>query len=170
MTDHVKSWLSDVRGAEYGFFRAVVQALESFNDGDGNSLGKLLTITHGKTAKRLKTIEKDRMQFATPLKTILDHALQGVTYKYYKDADFGVVFKKSENGGVDTTRIEALRVLKNASIRDKAFKSAFPKITKEAPEKSEEDRLAQLHKYMAKFAAENDLSIEVVKMMASSAA
>lgn len=130
MTDFVKNWLSDVRGAEYGFFKAVVQALESFNDGDSNSLGKLLCITHGKTCKRLKVVEKDRMPYAVPLKRILDHSLEGVTYKFDKSKDFGVVFDRGDNGGVSSARIEALRVLGGKTIRDKAFKEAFPAIKK----------------------------------------
>lgn len=130
MTNHVNNWLSNMRGAEYGFFKAVVQALESFNDGDKNSLGKLLCITHGRTCKRLKIVEKDRMPYATPLKRILDHALENVTYKFDKDQDFGVVFVKGDNGGVSSDRIEALRMLGAKTIRDKAFKETFPAIKK----------------------------------------
>jgi hypothetical protein len=142
MTDHVKSWLSDVRGAEYGFFKAVVQALESFNEGDTNSLGKLLCITHGKTCKRLKVVEKDRMPYATPLKRILDHALEGVTYKFDKSKDFGVVFDRGDNGGVSPDRIEALRVLGTKTIRDKAFKDAFPAVKKTETKPREDKAVA----------------------------
>jgi hypothetical protein len=130
MTDFVKNWLADVRGAEYGFFKAVVQALESFNEGDTNSLGKLLCITHGKTCKRLKIVEKDRMPYAAPLKRILEHSLEGVTYKFDKSKDFGVVFDRGANGGVSVDRIGALRVLGGKTVRDKAFKDAFPAIKK----------------------------------------
>lgn len=134
MTDHVKTFCSNATGAEYGFFKACVQALESFNSGDTNSLGKLLVVTHGKVCKRIKRKEPARLVYATHLKRILDHSLEGVTYKFDKEKDFGVVFEKGDNGGVNTDRIEALKVLAGKSIRDKAYKDTFPPVKKEAKE------------------------------------
>ena len=125
-SDYVKTWIGNATGAEYGFFRAVAEALVSFNDGDNNKLAKMLTITHGKTCKRIKRKEPARLVYATHLKRILDQSLEGVEYKFNKDSDFGVIFDRGDNGGVSVERIKALKMLGSKSIRDKAYKEAFP--------------------------------------------
>lgn len=168
MTDHVKNFLSNAQGAEYGFFKAVVQALESFNEGDTNSLGKLLVVTHGKVCKRIKRKEPARLVYATHLKRILDHSLEGVTYKFNKELDFGVSFEKGDNGGVNTDRIEALKVLAGKSIRDKAYKDAFPVIKKETGEKTLEQKQKQAQAWLARFAKDNGMTVEAAKALVSS--
>jgi len=167
MTNQVNNWIKDTRNSEYGFFKAVVFALESFNNGDGNSLGKLLSITHGKTAKRLKTVQGDRLQYATPLANILSHALEGVEFKYDKTADFGVVFTRGDNGGASTDRIEALKVLGRTSIRCDTFKAAFPKIAKDKKKKTLEQKQKQATAWLGKFAKDNGMSVKAAKALIS---
>lgn len=167
MVDQVKKFCSNATGAETGFFKAVVQALESFNAGDTNSLGKLLVVTHGKVCKRIKRKEPARMVYATHLKRILDHSLQGVTYKFNKDADFGVVFEKGDNGGVDTDRIQALRNLGERTIRDKGYKDAFPVIRKDTSEKTLEQKQKQAKSWLIKFAKDNNMTVEAAKALVS---
>ena len=167
MTNQVNTWIKDTRNSEYGFFKAVVFALESFNNGDGNSLGKLLSITHGKTAKRLKTVQGDRLQYATPLANILSHALEGVEFKYDKTADFGVVFTRGDNGGASTDRIEALKVLGRTSIRCDTFKAAFPKIAKDKKKKTLEQKQKQATAWLQKFAKDNGMSVKAAKALIS---
>lgn len=149
MTDHVQTWLGNVQGSEYGFFKAVVQALESFNNGDTNSLGKMLCITHGKTCKRIKRKELERLPYAAHLKRILSYAFEGVEYKFSKDADFGVVFNRGDNGGVNTSYIEALKILGGKTVRAKEYKEAFPPIVKEQKTR-EADAVVQSSIRMAK--------------------
>lgn len=160
MSNTVNNWISSVRGAEYGFFPAVVDALQSFNDGDYNKLAKLLCITHGRTCKRLKVVEKDRMQYAAHLKRILDYSLQGVDYKFNKEKDFGVVFKKSDNGGVDSDRIQTLKMLGRKTIRDKMYKDAFPPI-KKGSDKSTAEKLEARAELDMKWLKDNDVSLDV---------
>lgn len=167
-TDYVKNFCSNATGAEYGFFKAVVQALESFNNGDTNSLGKLLVVTHGKVCKRIKRKEPARLVYATHLKRILDHSLEGVSYKFDKEKDFGVVFEKSDNGGVNTDRIEALKVLAGKSIRDKAYKETFPVIKKDKGEKTLEQKKEQAENWLKKFAKDNGMTVEAAKALVSS--
>lgn len=161
MTDHVKTWMSHTKGAEYSFFKAVVDALESFNQGDYNKLAKLLVLTHGKTCKRLKIVEKDRLPYAVHLKRILDHSLQGVEYKFNKEKDFGVVFKKSDNGGVDNDRIQTLKMLGRKTIRDKMYKDAFPPIKKNTSDKSVAEKLDARAELDMKWLKDNDVSLDV---------
>lgn len=159
MTNHVNNWVSNVRGAEYGFFRAVVDALVSFNEGDNNKLAKMLCITHGKVCKRLKVVEKDRLPYATHLKRILDHTLEGVEYKFNKEQDFGVVFKRSDNGGANTDYIETLRMLGSKTIRDDMYKKAFP-VVKKVSEKTVAEKLDARAETDMKWLKDNEISLD----------
>ena len=78
MTYSVKDWGSDVRNAETRFFPMVADCLEQLNNGNSTDLAKLLCITHGKKSSIITVIEGERLKFATPLKRILNHALEGV--------------------------------------------------------------------------------------------
>ncbi len=78
MTYSVKDWGSDVRNAETRFFPMVADCLEQLNNGNSTDLAKLLCITHGKKSSIITVIEGERLKFATPLKRILNPALEGV--------------------------------------------------------------------------------------------
>ena len=128
------TWATQVRGAEYKFFNAVSTALEQFQNGNSSELSKLLCFTHGKTCKSIKVVEKDRMPYAVHLKRILEHSLEGVTFKFNKDKAVGVVFTKGDNGGVNTERLAALKMFHGKTVRDKGYKETFPPKAKAAAE------------------------------------
>ena len=131
MTYSVKDWGSDIRNAETRFFPMVADCLEQLNNGNSTDLAKLLCITHGKKSSIITVIEGERLKFATPLKRILNHALEGVEIKFDAKKKSGVKIKVGDNGGASTDRIQALRQLGKATVASKAFKDAFP-----APEKA----------------------------------
>jgi hypothetical protein len=135
MTYSVKDWGSDVRNAETRFFPMVADCLEQLNNGNSTDLAKLLCITHGKKSSIITVIEGERLKFATPLKRILNHALEGVEIKFDVKKKAGVRIKVGDNGGASTDRIQALRNLGKATIASKAFKDAFPTPEKVAKEK-----------------------------------
>jgi hypothetical protein len=117
MTYSVKDWGSDVRNAETRFFPMVADCLEQLNNGNSTDLAG------------------ERLKFATPLKRILNHALEGVEIKFDVKKKAGVRIKVGDNGGASTDRIQALRNLGKATIASKAFKDAFPTPEKVAKEK-----------------------------------
>ena len=49
MTDYVKAWVSNARGAEYGFFKAVEYALEQFGEKNNKPMYALIAFTNGKS-------------------------------------------------------------------------------------------------------------------------
>lgn len=163
----VNTWIKNATGAEYGFFKAVTHALESFNEGDTNALGKLLVVTHGKKCKRIKRQEPERLKFAAHLKRILDHSLEGVTYKFDKDKDFGVVFEKGDNGGASIERIKCLKMLGDKTVSHKMYKEAFPPIKREPKEKTLEQKQEALEKSLEQFAKTNGMTVDQVKAMVS---
>lgn len=167
MSNYTQTWLNNATGAEYGFIRAVVHALESFNNGDTNALGKMLTVTHGKKCKRIKRQEPERLVYAAPLKRILGHALEGVSYKFNKDADFGVVFECGDNGGVSLEHIKALKQFAGKTVRDKGFKEAFPVIKKDKGEVTLEQKQAKAKAWAERFAKDNGMTVEAVKALVS---
>lgn len=125
MTNQVQAWMSNVRGAEYGFLKAVVYALEQFEEKNNIPLTAMVAICNGKPFSTYRIVDGDRLQFAAPLKRVLDKALSGckLTFK-----DGKAKWKVSANGGVNRDILEGLRVLSasGASIRSQAFKDAFP--------------------------------------------
>ena len=125
----ISDWMSHVRGAEYGFFKAVVYALEQFQNKNNLPLTAMVAICNGKTFKNYKIVEGDRLAFATPLKRILAKSLSNATLTF---KDGKAKWKVGPNGGVNTEYLEALRILaaQGASIRSQGFKETFP-----APEK-----------------------------------
>lgn len=149
VTSAVENWLSNVRGAESGFFKAVHSAmLEARDKGNWNDLARLLCVVNGKKAKRVKVIEKERLPFAVPLKNIMEHVLNGVSFKYDPERDYGVKFSKKDNWGFDDDKILALDLLsvQKLTIRSEAYKKAFPKIEKAVGELSEEQKREKLQK------------------------
>jgi len=167
MTYSVKDWGSDIRNAETRFFPMVADCLEQLNNGNSTDLAKLLCITHGKKSSIITVIEGERLKFATPLKRILNYALEGVEIKFDAKKKAGVRIKVGDNGGASTDRIQALRNLGKATIASDAFKAAFPVLTAAKPEKSHDQRVEQLHTYMAKMAKEMGVSFAQVQAMAS---
>jgi hypothetical protein len=137
MTDKnmVLAWASNVRGAEYGFFKAVVYALEQFQHKNNLPLTAMVAICNGKRFGTYKIVDGDRLAYVTPLKRILSKTLDNATLTF---KDGKAKWKVGDNGGVNTEYLEALRLLcvgeneGRVSIRSQAFKDAFP-----APEKKE---------------------------------
>ena len=117
--------------------------------------------------KRIKRKEHARLVYATHLKRIMDHSLEGVEYKFNKEKDFGVVFSKSENGGINTDKIEVVKMLVNKSIRDDAYKAAFPVIKKQEGEKTLDEKKQQAHRWLVKFAKDNNMTVKAAKVLVS---
>lgn len=136
MTMTVNTWASNARRAETEFFGTVARSLEQFNNGNFSDLAKLLCITHGKKSKAIKTIEGERLKFASHLKRILNASVEGeISYKFDPASTFGVVITKGgDNAGFSPARIEALKMLGQATVQSKAYKETFP-VKKSAPKK-----------------------------------
>lgn len=130
-TNLVQSWASNVRGAEYGFFKAVIYALEQFKEKNNLPLTALVAICNGKSFGTYKIIEGDRLAYATPLKRILDKVLDNCTLKFEGGK---AKWKVGGNGGVNSEQLEGLRILvaghANMTIRSEAFKTAYPAVKK----------------------------------------
>lgn len=155
MTNYVSDWMSNVRGAEYGFLKAVVYALEQFDEKNNLPLYAMIAICNGKPFGSYKIIEGDRLVYATPLRRILDKALSGVEF-VFKDRKVSV--RVSPNGGVNHDALETLRMLgtiPGMSIRNDAFKAAFP--AKEKVKKTIEAEKGAKH--VAKYLKGNGLSL-----------
>lgn len=145
---NITSWISSARNAETQFFAVVAKALEQFNNGNHSDLAKLLCICNGKkTNNGIKVIEGERLKFAPHLKRIMDQSVEGeVSFKYDPELKLGVKFTKGDNGGFSTARIEALRVLGQATVQSAAYKEAFPVKKKEPVKKSAKDKAAAMAK------------------------
>lgn len=160
----VNGWLSKAVGSDRDFIKATVAALEAVDkDGSTDPLAKMLTITHGKTAKRIKRKEADRMAYAAPLKRIVGHVMGGYSMKYSKDADFGVVFTKGDNAAVNGDLIEALKMMaaQGLTFKSETFKETFP-VEKKVKTKTDEEKREQFRKYAEKFAADNGMSVDLL--------
>lgn len=124
----VSAWMSDVRGAEYGFFKAVIYALEQFQENNNLPLTAMVAICNGKPFQSYKIVSGDRMSYATPLKRILDKALSDATITF---KDGKAKWKVGANGGVNADILAGLRILvagnPNLRTTSQAFKDAFPK-------------------------------------------
>jgi len=167
MTDYVKSWVSNARGAEYGFFKAVEYALDQFGQKNNKPIYALIAFTNGKSFGNYKVEDGYKLsQFSAPLKRILAVALSDVKFTF-KDGKASC--KVGKNGGLNHDVLEGVKVLaaSKVGVKSKAFAEAFPTLTKPKAEKTDVQRREQLHNYMAKFAKDNGLSIEQVKAMAS---
>jgi hypothetical protein len=127
MTDHVKNWVSNARGAEYGFFKAVQYALEQFGEKNNLPMYALIAFTNGKKYGGYKIEDGYSLkQFSAPLKRILNVALSDVKFTF-KDGKAGVVV--GDNGGLNREGLEKVSMLaaSKSAVRSTAFDNAFPK-------------------------------------------
>ena len=134
MTDHVKNWVSNARGAEYGFFKAVQYALEQFGEKNNLPMYALIAFTNGKKYGGYKIEQGYSLkQFSAPLKRILAVALSEVEFTF-KDGKPGV--KVGENGGLNREGLEKVAMLaaSKCGLRSSAFDKEFPKPEKPAAE------------------------------------
>jgi hypothetical protein len=131
MTDYVKNWVSNARGAEYGFFKAVQYALEQFGEKNNLPMYALIAFTNGKKYGGYKSAVEgySLKQFSAPLKRILAVALSDVKFTF-KDGKPGV--KVGENGGLNLDGLKSVSMLaaSNCGLRSSAFDDAFPKAEK----------------------------------------
>lgn len=135
MTDYVKAWVSNARGAEYGFFKAVQYALEQFGEKNNKPMYALIAFTNGKSFGSYKIEDGYKLsQFSAPLKRILNVALSDVKFTF-KDGKASC--KVGKNGGLNNDVLEGVRTLaaSNVGIKSQAFKNAFPVPEKVAKEK-----------------------------------
>ena len=167
MTDYVKAWVSNARGAEYGFFKAVEYALEQFGEKNNKPMYALIAFTNGKSFGSYKIEDGYKLsQFSAPLKRILAVALSDVKFTF-KDGKASC--KVGKNGGLNHDVLEGVRTLaaSKVGVKSDAFKAAFPVLTAAKPEKSHDQRVEQLHTYMAKMAKEMGVPFAQVQAMAS---
>ena len=167
MTDYVKAWVSNARGAEYGFFKAVEYALEQFGQKNNKPMYALIAFTNGKSFGSYKIEDGYKLsQFSAPLKRILAVALSDVKFTF-KDGKASC--KVGKNGGLNHDVLEGVRTLaaSKVGVKSDAFKAAFPVLTAAQPEKTHDQRVEQLHTYMAKMAKEMGVSFAQVQAMAS---
>ena len=167
MTDYVKNWVSNARGAEYGFFKAVEYALEQFGEKNNKPMYALIAFTNGKSFGGYKIEDGYKLtQFSAPLKRILAVALSDVKFTF---KDGKAACKVGPNGGLNHDVLEGVKVLaaSKVGIKSKAFSDKFPTLTKPKAEKTETQCREQLHNYMEKFAKDNGFTLAQVKAMAS---
>lgn len=135
MTDHVKNWVSNARGAEYGFFKAVQYALEQFGEKNNLPMYALIAFTNGKKYGGYKSAVQgySLKQFSAPLKRILAVALNDVEFTFPEGKPKVEVGK---DGGLNREGLEKVTLLaaSKCAIRSEAFDKEFPK-----PEKPEKE-------------------------------
>jgi hypothetical protein len=182
MANMVQTWASDVRSAEYGFFKAVVFALEQFQNKNNLPLTQLVafcngrTFNHGKDGQSSKTVSdrvkgeaKSLSQYRAPLKRILDQALSG-TKLVFKDGK--AKWEVSPNGGVNNDALEAVRMLaaQKCTVKGDAFKDAFPVVKKAVKAWTDEQREAHARRVL-KTATEHGMTTgEYIQMLQQIAA
>jgi len=129
--DLVASWMSSVRGSEYGFLKAVIYALEQFEHKNNKPLSAMVAICNGKPFSGYKIVEGDRLPYAAPLKRVLAKALSGCELRF---VDGKSKWKVAANGGLNREILDGLRVIvssdKTCSVRSDAFKEMFPVVKK----------------------------------------
>jgi hypothetical protein len=169
VTDYVKAWVSNARGAEYGFFKAVEYALEQFGEKNNKPMYALIAFTNGKSFGSYKIEDGYSLsQFSAPLKRILNVALSDVKFTF-KDGKASC--KVGKNGGLNHDVLEGVRVLaaSKVGVKSQAFKDAFPAVAAAKVEKTRDQKREQLINYMTKFAKDNGFTLAEVKAMASAA-
>lgn len=132
MTDMVQKWVSNAKGAEYGFFKAVEYALDQFGQKNNKPMYALIAFTNGKSFGNYKIEDGYKLsQFSAPLKRILAVALSDVKFTF-KDGKASC--KVGENGGLNHDVLEGVKVLaaSKVGVKSKAFADAFPTIKKPA--------------------------------------
>lgn len=138
--DMVMDWVSNARGAEYGFLNAVAYALEQFAARNNKPMYALIAFTNGKKFGSYKIEEGYKLtQFSAPLKRVLDYALSDVKF-VFKDGKAGV--KVGANGGLNRDVLDNLNaVLKlhngRVGLKSDVFKDMFPTV-KAAPKQRED--------------------------------
>jgi len=150
--DPIATFLSNARGAEYGFANAVLYAIDQFNEQNNKPLYALIAFCNGKKFGSYKIEAGYSMtQFSTPLKRVLARALFNVSF-VFKDGKAGVkATVKGEpmgvNGGV-LNALQELIELHNGSIgvKSDAFQSMFPAVKKAAVEPNSKDGTASKEK------------------------
>jgi hypothetical protein len=155
----VSDWASNARGAEYGFIKAVIYALEQFGEKNNKPVCTLLAICNGKHYGKFKIVQGDRLAYATPLKRVLNKALSNTTF-VFKDGKVSV--KVGENGGLNADMLEALRMLATVSgmsIRHAKFKEMFPAEPKRADEKPKDEVAKAEAKRIAKALKDKGLTM-----------
>jgi hypothetical protein len=157
--DIVTAWAGDARGAEYGFIKAVVYALEQFKEKNNKPLYKMLAICNGKPYAKMSIVEKDRLAYAGPLNRVIKATLVGMSITYsVKECDFKV--KADDGACLDENALEGLRMLATIpgmSVRHEQFKKLFPVVASEKPKKPKgADKVGAA---MAKMLKDNGLSL-----------
>ena len=170
--NHVSIWAGNARKAEYGFLKAVLYALEQFQNKNNKPLYAMIAICGGKDFKGYKIENGYKLtQFNTPLKRILDVALSDVKIRF-KEGKASV--KVGDNGGVNGDVVQGLRTLiagdKNIGVKSQAFENAFPRIEKEKPQLTHDQAMDRLQKDIDKLAQELGVSYAQVQAMASAKA
>lgn len=136
--DVVSAWLSGAIKAEFGFIVACHAAIDQFEKGNRDALAKLLTVVNGKTAKRIRRKEGDKLAFSVPLKRVMDSVMPNVKAKFDGMSDFGVSWSVEKKEGQNSicnqdafAKLEYLAQV-NADPLDIVEISAFGKTFKEA--------------------------------------
>lgn len=157
MTNAIQTWMSDVRGAEYGFLSAVVFALDEFDKKNNLPLYALISICNGKPFSTYKIIKGDRLTYAAPLKRILDETLSGIKI-VFKNDKYSV--RAETQGGINADKMTALRNLAEAKTRvqSDAFKAEFPVIKKDDL-RSKAEKVNAFKARAQKFAKEHDIDL-----------
>jgi len=88
----VMIWAENAVALEQDFLPMVVEALEQWANGNRTDLSILLCVTHGIKTDLVKTLEKNRLPFAAPLKKIIGIVLPGLDYKANKNKASGVSY------------------------------------------------------------------------------
>ena len=162
-TDYVKNWVSNARGAEYGFFKAVQYALEQFGEKNNLPMYALIAFTNGKKYGNYKIEDGYSLkQFSAPLKRILAVALSDVKFTF-KEGKAGVVV--GDNGGLNREGLEKVMMLaaSNCAIRSDAFNNAFPKPVVEPKQRDVAD---EANKLADKAKTARDLEIMIATLQA----
>lgn len=177
MTDMIAKFAANARGAEYGFFPAVLYALEQFEQKNNVPMYRLMALVNGKTYKNSTTDKSltgvvnvsdgegngtpvKLTQFAQPLRNVCAIALSDVKFTF-KDGKAGV--KVGKQGGVNGDVLREMRELlefwKNISVKSDVFKSKFPTVKSDVkPEKSRLQYKKRLDTYLDKLADEMGMS------------
>jgi len=184
----VMLWAENAVEQEKGFLPAVLEAMDQFEQGNRTDLSILLTVTHGFKTDLVPVIEKQRMEYATPLKKILAACMPDLRFKKDAKKASGVAYTMELSDDADyyvdpTDARDALRVIvaEGHTRKGDAFKGWLKAVTRpkevvaktaaETREKAEKDapRLAKTaakagHDNMAYMMALRDaLSNEIAK-------
>lgn len=166
--DMVMSWVSDARGAEYGFMQAVCYALEQFAAKNNKPMYALIAFTNGKKFGSYKIEEGYKLtQFSTPLKRVLDRALSDVKF-VFRDGKAGV--KVGANGGVNhdvLAEIHAVLKLHNGRVglKSDTFKNMFPPVKAEPKQREDKSVLEQTIRALKKQGLDRDAAAAAIAAM-----